>query len=44
MAIRKQTSESNNLKKQYSIEFHLVLVSALPQSHSLREFRVLLLG
>ena len=50
MAIHKQTN-ARNIHKSISIlhpinsiEFHLVLVSALPQSHSLREFRVLLFG
>jgi len=50
MAIHKQTNARNNLKSSSvlhpinSIEFHLVLVSALPQSHSFSEIHVLLIG
>ena len=41
-SINKQLQET--MFSQYSIEFHLVLVASLPQSHSLRQFRVPLFG
>jgi len=41
-SINKQMHEA--VLNKYSIEFHLVLISALPQSHSIRECRVRLFG
>jgi hypothetical protein len=50
MAIHKQTNARNNLKsisvlcQNNPIEFHLIPVSALPQSHSLLASWMLLFG
>jgi len=41
-SINKQMHET--ILNQYTIEFHLVLLSALPQSHSFSEFHVFLFG